>query len=197
MRTAPSHEAEATLSPAGETASPAIGALCASNTCAGTLAPARQTARRPSSPPVTKRPSGSAASALTAPSWKRSTCKAAPRSRSQRIADWSKLPDIAVLPSGDTASARTGPPWPRSCASAGSARTSGISAAIRASIFEASILRASIGCPRRIGRPAGSRGPAGRPAPCHQRELRERPPRPAGCGAPRPARNRNAPRRSE
>ena len=170
MRTAPSHEAEATLSPSPATRRARRSAPCAPRTtCAGTLAPARQTARRPSSPPVTKRPSGSAASALTAPSWKRSTCRAAPRSRSHRIADWSKLPDIAVLPSGDTASARTGPPWPRSCASAGSGRTSGISAAIRASIFEAGNFGQASDVPRRIGRPAGSRGPARRPAPCRQR----------------------------
>ena len=123
QRAVPSHEAEAIALPSGETASATIGALCGSITRTGAVSPAVHSAMRPSSPPVAKRPSGSAAAAFTAPSWKRSTARApSPDPSDQRIADWSKLPDSASLPSGDTATARTGPPCPRSCASAGDAR---------------------------------------------------------------------------
>ncbi len=73
-------------------------------------------AMRASSPLVAMRPSLRMATALTAPSWKRSTCSAALRGSDQRIAEVSKLPEIACVPSGEIASARTGPPCPRSCA---------------------------------------------------------------------------------
>src|SRR5262249_35266985 len=58
------------------------------------------------------------ATALTAPSWKRSTSAAALRASDQRITAVSKLPETADAPSGEIASARTGPPWPRNCACA-------------------------------------------------------------------------------
>src|SRR5207245_10542685 len=78
----------------------------------------RQISRRAPSPRVATLPSGSIGTAVTAPSWKRSTSVAALRSSDQRMTDVSKLPDTADLPSGAIASARTGPPWPRSCACA-------------------------------------------------------------------------------
>src|SRR4051794_12788048 len=73
---------------------------------------------RPSAPAVAARPSLNRTTALTASSWKRSTCSAALRASDQRIAVESKLPEIAVCPSDEIASARTGPPWPRNCAKA-------------------------------------------------------------------------------
>src|SRR6516165_9144527 len=73
---------------------------------------------RASSPLVVIRPSARKATALTAPSWNRSTCSAAFFGSDQRIAEVSKLPETACVPSGEIASARTGPPWPRNCACA-------------------------------------------------------------------------------
>src|SRR5262249_20334378 len=98
----------------------ATGPWWPSSTIDGRGSPGRQIAMRESSPLVAMRPSGRKATALTAPSWKRSTCSAALRSSDQRIAEVSKLPEIAFLPSGEIASARTGPPWPRNCACAAS-----------------------------------------------------------------------------
>ena len=118
-----SHDAEAMVAPSGDTASDTIGAVWPCSTVAGAVAPDRQIATRPSSPPVTVRPSGMSATAFTALSWKRSTCSAALRVIDQRIAELSKLPEIAVVPSAEIASARTGPPWPRSWACAGAARS--------------------------------------------------------------------------
>src|SRR5262245_45691165 len=74
------------------------------------LAPAVQIAMRASSPLVAIRPSARKAAALTAPSWKRSTCSAAFFGSDQRIAEVSKLPETACVPSREIASARTGPP---------------------------------------------------------------------------------------
>ena len=116
-----SHDADAIVRPSGETAKDAIGAVWPVSTVAGSAAPGRQIAIRPSSPPVTMRPSGANATAFTALSWKRSTCSAVLRVSDQRMADESKLPEIAVVPSGEIASARTGPPWPRNWACAGRA----------------------------------------------------------------------------
>src|SRR5689334_5718673 len=79
---------------------------------------------RASSPLEAMPPSGSSSTALTAPSWKRSTSSAAFLRKDQRTTAVSKLPDTACEPSADMASARTGPPWPRNCASAGSVATS-------------------------------------------------------------------------
>ena len=76
-RTVWSQDAEASVAPSGETASATTGAVCPSSTASGVRSPALQSAMRPSSPPVTARPSASIATALTAPSWKRSTCSAA------------------------------------------------------------------------------------------------------------------------
>src|SRR3954468_2311087 len=113
-----SQDAEASVPPSGETASATTGAWCPSSTIAGCNSPARQIAMRASSPLVAIRPSGRNATALTAPSWKRSTCSAAFLCSDHRIADVSKLPESACVPSGEIASARTGPPWPRNCACA-------------------------------------------------------------------------------
>ena len=110
------------VAPSGETLSETIGAVWPSSTVVGLVSPGRHTATRPSSPPVTMRPSGATATALTALSWKRSTCSAELRVSDQRIAELSKLPEIAAVPSGEIASARTGPPWPRSWAWAGERR---------------------------------------------------------------------------
>ena len=57
-------------------------------------------------------PSRRKIAALTAPSWKRSTCSATSFESDQRITEVSKLPETARAPSGEIASARTGPPWP-------------------------------------------------------------------------------------
>ena len=76
----------------------------------GCDSPGFQIAMRASSPLVAIRPSLRTATALTAPSWKRSTCSAALRDSDQRMTDVSKLPETACVPSGERASARTGPP---------------------------------------------------------------------------------------
>ena len=71
------------------------------------------------------------ATALTAPSWNRSTFSAAPEASDQRMTVVSKLPEIAWLPSGEMAIALTGPPWPRSCAPAGKAAQHNVNATRR------------------------------------------------------------------
>ena len=100
--------------PSGDAASAATGASWPSPpgpiTRTGLSEPARQSATRPSWPPVAKRPPGSAMAAFTALSCRRSTAIASPRSSDQRIARLSKLPEIAMAPSPATESARTGPP---------------------------------------------------------------------------------------
>src|SRR5262249_49590473 len=110
--------AEASALPSGDTDSATTGALWPASTIDGCGAPGVQIAMRASSPLVAIRPSGRKAAALTAPSWKRSTCSAAFFASDHRIADVSKLPETAGVPSGEIASARTGPPWPRNCACA-------------------------------------------------------------------------------
>src|SRR5262249_55874533 len=111
-------DAEASVVPSGDTDSATTGALWPASTIDGCGAPAVQIAMRASSPLVAIRPSARKAAALTAPSWKRSTCSAAFFGSDQRIAEVSKLPETACVPSGEIASARTGPPWPRNCACA-------------------------------------------------------------------------------
>jgi hypothetical protein len=61
-----SHEAEANVVPSGDIASATIGAVWPSNTAVGSADPDRQSAMRPSSPPLTIRPSGASATAFTA-----------------------------------------------------------------------------------------------------------------------------------
>src|SRR5262249_50006703 len=111
-------EAEASVVPSGDTESATTGAVWPASTIDGCGAPGVQIAMRASSPLVAIRPSARKAAALTAPSWKRSTCSAAFFDSDQRIAEVSKLPETACVPSGEIASARTGPPWPRNCACA-------------------------------------------------------------------------------
>ena len=97
---------------------------------------------RPSSPPVTVRPSVGERDridrALVEP---QHLDRGIAASSDQRIAEESKLPEIALAPSGAMASARTGPPCPRSCACAsGIADASAMSAAamlIRLQVFTA------------------------------------------------------------
>src|SRR5262249_15238428 len=111
-------EAEASVVPSGDTESATTGAVWPASTIDGCGAPGVQIAMRASSPLVVIRPSARKAAALTAPSWKRSTCSAAFFGSDQRIAEVSKLPETACVPSSEIASARTGPPWPRNCACA-------------------------------------------------------------------------------